>query len=153
MGQRYLESRLLQLMLERLMKRGNYFSLIASMSDEIVRCSNEQLLVMSQNYIKGGKAIFQTDFCEIQSFFGVLYLAGVKKAGHLHVNELWADDGSAPDLFVATMSKHHFQILVWALRFGQKNTRPARKAKDNIAPIRSVFEELKIVRIHSMLES
>lgn len=33
-----------------------------------------------------------------------MYLADVKKANHLNLGKLWADDGMVLDLFVATMS-------------------------------------------------
>uniref|UniRef100_A0A1B6J326 PiggyBac transposable element-derived protein domain-containing protein n=1 Tax=Homalodisca liturata TaxID=320908 RepID=A0A1B6J326_9HEMI len=92
--------------------------------DEIVRCTNEQLLVMSQKYTRGEKDCPQTDFCELHAFFGILYLAGVKKGNHLNIDELWANDGTAPDFFVATMSKKRFQTLIQAIRFDKKSTRP-----------------------------
>lgn len=79
--------------------------------NEVVRCTNQQLVIMSQNYSRGEQDCPQTDFCEIQAFFGVLYLAGVKRAGHFNLDELWTNDGTAPDFFVATMSKKDFKFL------------------------------------------
>lgn len=45
--------------------------------DEIVRCTNQQLTIMSQAYSRGVRDVPKADNIEIKAFFGVLYMAGV----------------------------------------------------------------------------
>ncbi|KAG8288376.1 hypothetical protein J6590_018896 [Homalodisca vitripennis] len=68
--------------------------------DDIVRCTNEQLTLMSEKYANGAKVFPQTDFCEMEAFLGVLYLAGVKK-------------GSQPVLGCILHSKKGGKCLGW----------------------------------------
>lgn len=108
--------------------------------DEIVRCTNQHLEIMSRAYSRGVRDIPQTDNLEMKAFFGVLYMAGVKKGNHINLDELWKDDGTAPDFFSAVMPKRRFQTLVQAIRFDDKTTRNVRKNEDNLAPIRNIFD-------------
>ncbi|KAJ8896880.1 hypothetical protein PR048_002226 [Dryococelus australis] len=63
-------------------------------------------------------------------------------AQRLNLQELWVDDGTAPNSFRATMSIKRFAMLLRALRFKDLDTREARKKVDNnLAPIRNIFEE------------
>lgn len=110
-----------------------------AMLSDIVRFTNQQLQEMRQHYERERDCI-DTDIVEIQAFFGLLYLIGVKKANHLNTDELWTTDGTAPDIYIATMSKRRFHTLVQAIRFDDKTTRPQRKETDNAAPMREIFE-------------
>uniref|UniRef100_A0A1B6LLL4 PiggyBac transposable element-derived protein domain-containing protein n=1 Tax=Graphocephala atropunctata TaxID=36148 RepID=A0A1B6LLL4_9HEMI len=110
------------------------------MLSEIVRFTNQQLGVMRQNYARDRDCL-DTDIIEIKAFFGLMYLIGVKKGNHLNTEELWATDGTAPDIYVATMSKRRFHNLVQAIRFDDKNTRAQRKLTDKAAPMREIFEQ------------
>uniref|UniRef100_A0A1B6M803 PiggyBac transposable element-derived protein domain-containing protein n=1 Tax=Graphocephala atropunctata TaxID=36148 RepID=A0A1B6M803_9HEMI len=108
--------------------------------DNIVLYTNQKLLLMSHAYTRGIRDIPQTDAIEMKAFIGTLYMAGVKKANHLNIDELWSNDSTCPEFFSAVMSKKRFQTLVQALRFDDRNTRAARKRIDNLAPIRELFE-------------
>lgn len=108
--------------------------------DEIVQCTNQKLTIMSQSYSRGERDVPQTDNSEMKAFFGVLYMAGLKKGNHLNLEELWKDDGTSPDFFSAVMSRRRFMTLVQAIRFDDMNTRLQRKQEDNLAPIRNVFQ-------------
>ncbi len=83
----------------------------------------------------------ETDLMEIRALFGLLYMAGIKKAHHLNLKELWETDGTAPDCFRATMSINRFRLLLKALRFDDVRDREERKKTDNLAPIREIFGE------------
>lgn len=109
--------------------------------DIITSCTNQQLDVMRTNYSRGHRDCPPTDRNEILAFFGLLYLIGMKKGNHLNTEELWATDGTAPDIFSCTMSQRRFKILVQAIRFDNKTSRAYRKTRDNLAPIREIFEE------------
>lgn len=54
---------------------------------------------------------------------------------------MWATDGTAPPIFTSAMSKKRFHQLLQALRFDDSTTRVERKLKDNLAPIRDLFEQ------------
>ncbi|KAJ8892780.1 hypothetical protein PR048_005361 [Dryococelus australis] len=68
-------------------------------------------------------------------------MAGLKKAQHLNLQELWVDDGATQDCFTAITSIKRFAMLLKALRFDDLDTREARKKVDDLAPIRNIFEE------------
>lgn len=111
------------------------------MNEEIVRCINQQLTVMRQAYTHGQRDVTDTNVLEIQAFFAVLYLAGVKKGNHLNIKELWSNDSTCPELFSAVMSKRRFQMLVQGIRFDDKMTRAQRKRHNNLAPIRHILDQ------------
>lgn len=111
-----------------------------SMLEEIVKYTNQKLSKMSLNYTRGEKDCYLTDETEISAFFGLMYILGVKKSNHVHLDELWSVDGTAPEIFIATMSQRRFRLLSQALRFDDENTRAARRKLDNLAPIRDVFD-------------
>ncbi|KAJ8889881.1 hypothetical protein PR048_009386 [Dryococelus australis] len=70
------------------------------------------------------------------AFSGLLYMVGLK-----NLQEIWFEDGTAPDSFRATMSIKRFATLLGALKFDDLDTRKTRKKVDNLAPIRNIFEE------------
>lgn len=108
--------------------------------DNIVKYTNIYLEKMRPFYNRS-RDCRETNSTEIFALIGLLYMAGMKKAQHLNVKELWDTDGSAPECFRATMSKERFLLLLRALRFDDINTRDERKATDNLAPIREVFDD------------
>ncbi|GLV46289.1 hypothetical protein CBL_20698, partial [Carabus blaptoides fortunei] len=77
---------------------------------------------------------------ELSAFIGLLYMAGIKKGKHLNTKELWANDGTAPDYFIATMSRTRFHLLLQAIRFDDLKTRAERSQVDKLAPKRSLFD-------------
>lgn len=111
-----------------------------SMLKNIAKYTNQKLSKMSRKYTRGERDCRLTDETEISAFLGLLYIMGVKKNNHIHLNELWAVDGTAPEIFIATMSERRFRLLSQALRFDDENTRAARKKLDNLAPIREIFD-------------
>lgn len=111
-----------------------------SMISHIVQYTNLYLDKLRPNYSRP-RDVRETDVHELKALFGLLYMAGVKKAQHLNVKELWDTDGSAPECFRATMSKERFLLLLRALRFDNFEDRAERKRTDNLASIREVLDE------------
>ncbi|KAJ8878125.1 hypothetical protein PR048_022592 [Dryococelus australis] len=68
-------------------------------------------------------------------------MAGIKDAHNTNLEELWVGDGTSPDYFRATMSMKRFYLILRALRFVDKNDRHIRRATDNLAAKRTVFED------------
>nr|CAH7754010.1 unnamed protein product [Callosobruchus chinensis] len=68
-------------------------------------------------------------------------MAGLKKANHLNLLELWATDGSGIECFRATMNIKRFYFLLRALRFDDFRDRQQRRLQDNLAPIRYLLDE------------
>ncbi|KAF9405818.1 hypothetical protein HW555_013600 [Spodoptera exigua] len=77
----------------------------------------------------------EIDIVELKAFIGILYMAGIKKMNHLNLKEMWDEDGTAPDIFRAAMSRNRFLLLMRAIRFDDINSRSERSKYDNIAPI------------------
>ena len=67
-------------------------------------------------------------------------MAGLKKMNHANIQEMWGNDGTAPDVFRATMSIKSFYFLLRHLRFDDMNTRTERATHDNMAAMRNIFE-------------
>uniref|UniRef100_A0A1B6MIG5 PiggyBac transposable element-derived protein domain-containing protein n=1 Tax=Graphocephala atropunctata TaxID=36148 RepID=A0A1B6MIG5_9HEMI len=111
-----------------------------SMLKNIVKYTNQKLSKISRKFSRGERDCYLTDETEVSAFLGLLYIMGVKKNNHIHLDELWAVDGTAPEIFIATMSERRFRLLSQALRFDDENTRAARKKLDNLAPIRDIFD-------------
>lgn len=77
---------------------------------------------------------------ELTAFIGLLYIAGVYRSGRQNLKDLWASDGTGIDIFRLTMSQRRFHFIQSNLCFDDMTTREARKAKDNLSPIRDIFE-------------
>lgn len=106
----------------------------------IVKYTNQKLDQMRLSYARPRDCL-ATDLEEMMAFVGLLYLAGIKKGQHLNTHELWAQDGTAPDYFIATMSERRFHILIRALRFDDLRDRNERSKLDNLSPIRTLFDK------------
>lgn len=105
----------------------------------IVTFTNQYILNVAHNYADQSKVIV-TNEMEINSFIGLLVLAGVLHAGRLNVEELWEKDGTGVEIFSATMSLQRFRFLCRSLRFDNAETREERKSVDKLAPIRELFD-------------
>lgn len=106
------------------------------------------IIVNSTNiYIEKAKGKYErdrdaklTNQTEIRALFGILYLAGILKAGRLNVKELWDRTGTGIEAIYVTMSYNRFQFLLRCLRFDDIRDRAQRKEIDKLASIREVFE-------------
>jgi len=107
---------------------------------EITTCTNIYLAKIRDNYQRD-KDVLDTDVEEIRALIGLLYIAGMLRNNHINLSDLWANDGFSPDIFRAVMSERRFYLLLRALRFDNIHTRNERKKIDNLAPIRTVFDE------------
>jgi len=76
---------------------------------------------------------------ELNGYIGLLYLAGVYRSAGESTEELWHPTDGRP-VFRATMSLKRFKHISRILRFDDKETRTARRARDKLAPIRDVFD-------------
>lgn len=80
-----------------------------------------------------------TDAIEIKAFIGVLLAAGVDRSSKRNYVEFFGVLRGQP-IIRATISLKRFKQLLRCIRFDDKTTRTARRAKDKLAPIRDVFE-------------
>lgn len=103
--------------------------------DEIVCCTNKQLMVISPSYARGNKDCPQTS----SFFFGVFYMAGVKKSW---IRRWFGVRRWHSSRFLCVNNvKKTIPDPYLSIRFGDKNTRIALWPEDSLAPIRHVFEE------------
>lgn len=110
-----------------------------AMINNIVKYINQKLDMMRVSYTRP-RDCPAVDYEEMLAFIGLLFLAGVKRAQHLNSDELWKLDGTAPDIFAATMAKKRFHQIIQAVRFDDATKRQENSAVDNLAPIREIFE-------------
>ena len=80
------------------------------------------------------------DRIELRAFIACLLFAGVSKSNHESCEQLWSSDFGRPFLR-ATMSLQRFTMIMKFLRFDNKETRPERKERDKMAPIRDLWEQ------------
>nr|CAH7746571.1 unnamed protein product [Callosobruchus chinensis] len=106
----------------------------------IVSCTNIYIDAMQPKFERS-RDCKKTDFEEISAVLGLLYMAGLKKANHLNLLELWATDGSGIECFRATMNIKRFYFLLRALRFDDFRDRQQRRLQDNLAPIIYLLDE------------
>lgn len=109
--------------------------------DDIVNHTNERIQKVRPNYNRERDAK-DTSRNEIEAFIGLLYMAGILRASHLNLYDLWATDGTGVELFRNCMNLKRFKFLIRVLRFDNARTRRQRKTFDKLAPIRDVFEAL-----------
>lgn len=83
---------------------------------------------------------YDTSLSELKAFVGLLYLAGLSHANRRNVKDLWRSDGCGLEICRITMTLRRFGFLQNCLRFDDKTTRQERKRADNLAAIRSFFE-------------
>jgi hypothetical protein len=82
-----------------------------------------------------------TSLTEIKALIGLLYLAGVYQSSHVNIKDLWAMDGTGIEYFRLSMGMNRFYLLLRAIRFVDITTRAMRQSVDNLAPMRSFFED------------
>lgn len=76
---------------------------------------------------------------EIMALLGLLIIIGTKKANHVNVQELWANDGSGLEITRQVMSYKRFLFLIRCLRFDDRNTREEKKKIDKLAAVRDIY--------------
>ena len=108
----------------------------------IVQHTNEEGERLYERYNKkhpmNQKKYLPFDEDELYACIGLLILAGVLKGKHEHYRDLWGDvGGCAP--FIATLSRHRFQLFLRLCHFDDKSTRDQRKQSDNMAHMREMF--------------
>ncbi|GFN80752.1 PiggyBac transposable element-derived protein 4 [Plakobranchus ocellatus] len=82
----------------------------------------------------------ETDSTEIEEYVGCLLHMGVLKDSNFPTSVLWSKiDGNT--LVKAFSSRDRFLKISNAMRFDDKETRTARKAKDIFAPFREIWED------------
>lgn len=105
----------------------------------IVECTNKYILKIRNQFTRCRDAKI-TDLVEIKAFIGLSYLAGVYKANHLNLEELWSTNGDGIEIFRLTMGLRRFRFLIRCLRFDDLETRQDRRKIDRLAPIRECFQ-------------
>lgn len=88
----------------------------------VVENTNKSIDSVLDNYSRSRNAQ-PTTLPEVKALFGLLYLAGTRKANHLNAEDLWKTNGTAIESFRLTMSLYRFRFLLRHLRFDDKNTR------------------------------
>lgn len=107
---------------------------------KIVNYTNLKIQSQKQNYQRD-RDTAETNMIEIRALIGLLYLIGLYKSSHVHVDDIFSTDGTGLDICRAVMSVQRFKFLMRHLRFDDLNTRDERKAVDKLAPIRELIEE------------
>ena len=100
----------------------------------ILDCSNAE-----------GRRVFQErwndmDQTHLEAYFGVLILAGVFRSKGESTESLW-DAETGRELFRTTISLENFHIISRIIRFDNRDDRPARRQRDKLAAIRTVWDK------------
>ncbi|KAK9745809.1 Transposase IS4 [Popillia japonica] len=93
---------------------------------KIVTFTNIQIDKFREKYARERNARF-TNTEEIDALLGTLYAAGVLKSSHVNLEDLWSNDGFAPEIFKSIMSQKKFYFLLRSMRFDDIRTRNDRK--------------------------
>ena len=92
-----------------------------------------------------GRRVFEErwkemDQTDLHAYFGVLILAGVFRSKGESTESLW-DAETGRELFRATMSLGNFHKISRIIRIDNRDDRPARKQRDKLAAIRTVWDK------------
>lgn len=109
--------------------------------DDIVTHTNQRIQKVRSNFTRERDAKYTTGD-ELEAFIRLLYMAGILRASHLNLYDLWATDGTGVEFFRNCMNLKSFKFLIRVIRFDDARTRLQRKALDKVAPIRDLFETL-----------
>lgn len=82
----------------------------------------------------------EMDQTHLDAYFGVLILAGVFKSKGESTESLW-DAESGREILRATMSLKNFHHVSRIIRFDDRDDRPARRQRDKLAAIRTVWDK------------
>ncbi|KAF2902443.1 hypothetical protein ILUMI_03745 [Ignelater luminosus] len=99
--------------------------------ERILQHTNCHLNKLRDNYSQP-QDIRATDMAKIEALFGLLYMAGVKKAQHLNTKNLGTSDGSGVESMRSIMSRERFLLPLRVFRF--------HNFEDNLAAIRDVLD-------------
>ncbi|XP_033960769.1 piggyBac transposable element-derived protein 4-like [Pseudochaenichthys georgianus] len=113
-------------------------------SFELLMPDSIQNIILDMTNLEGrrvfGKEWKELDITHVHAYFGILLLAGVYRSRGESTESLWdAETGRA--IFRATMSLETFHILSRIVRFDDRETRPARRRRDKLAAIRTVWDK------------
>lgn len=109
--------------------------------NEIVLNTNIYIESLQDRYAKKSD-VRPTSLLEIRALLGLLYLAGIYRAGRTSIFEFWSTDGTGIQMFPATMALKRFRFLMRCLRTDDIRTREMRKTEDNLAPVRDLFQNI-----------
>ncbi|KAM0728009.1 PiggyBac transposable element-derived protein 4 [Formica fusca] len=110
------------------------------MLEEIVACTNFSI-EHKHRLCSSHKNIKETTRAEMLAVIGLLYLAGMKRARHASLLELWTDDGTGLEICRSAMSYKRFLFLLDCLQLDDRNTRAMRLRMDRLAPIRNIWNK------------
>eukprot|EP00066_Takifugu_rubripes_P014261 XP_011603527.1 PREDICTED: piggyBac transposable element-derived protein 4-like [Takifugu rubripes] len=82
----------------------------------------------------------ELDQTQLHAYFGVLILAGVFRSKGESAESLW-DAETGREIFRATMSLENFHIISRIMRFDNRDDRPARRQRDKLGAIRTVWDK------------
>ncbi|KAJ8943993.1 hypothetical protein NQ314_009576 [Rhamnusium bicolor] len=101
----------------------------------IVDCTNIEINSISQNFSRE-RDVRPTNLVEIKALIRLLYVAGVRKANHMNLGDLWRTDGSGVEAFRLKMNR-----IRECVHFDDIHIRQERVQVDKLAPIRMMFEK------------
>ncbi|XP_014912949.1 piggyBac transposable element-derived protein 4-like [Poecilia latipinna] len=93
-----------------------------------------------EGFRKFGDSWKKMDEIDLQAYIGLLILAGVYRSRGEAAASLWDAESGRP-IFRATMALSLFRIYSKLIQFDDRETRPARRVKDKLAPIREVWDK------------
>ncbi|XP_067088064.1 piggyBac transposable element-derived protein 4-like [Osmerus mordax] len=103
-----------------------------------------QKIILDSTNLEGrrvfGERWKEMDQTHLHAYFGVLILAGVFKSKGESTESLW-DAETGREIFRATMSLENFHIISRVIRFDNRDDRPARRQRDKLAAIRTVWDK------------
>lgn len=105
----------------------------SNMLENIVMCTNAEGERLFYNVWK------HIDLYELQTYIGLLLLAGVYRARLEPIQHLWNVRDGRP-IFGKAMSRNRFSLITRCLRFDKKDDRVERRARDKLAAIREFHD-------------
>ncbi|XP_071577648.1 uncharacterized protein [Temnothorax nylanderi] len=108
------------------------------MLGKIVEYTNAEIARKRENYSILENYLYDINLEELQAFIGILYYSGVQKKTYNKIEDLW--ESTASIVYRCTMPKARYTFLLQCLQFDDKSTRHERRQRDNLAPIRDLWD-------------
>lgn len=101
--------------------------------------TNQEIAKQKINYVPGTSYVKDIDILELKAYIGLLFLTAVKKDNTVSSPFLWGTCGS--EVYSAIMSNECLKFFTNCLCFDECMTRDIRKALDEFAPIRDIWDK------------
>lgn len=111
------------------------------MLQQVVTFTKAKILISKNKYNFETHTVSPIDLVELKALLGLLLISAATKSNHLP-SRLLFDTRRSGTVFKACMTAERFNVIIKCLRFGDKQTREARKLTDKFGTFHELWDKL-----------